>query len=528
MHNLFRLTSLASLEGYFYKPRMDRELLATYADGLIATTGCPGGEVQTLLRLGRYDEALASAAEFRDLFGAGNYYVELMDHGLNIEQRTRADLLRIARELKLPLVATNDLHYTPQSDAAAHEVLLCVQSASTMADAGRFKFEGDGYYLKSPAEMRALFAELPEACDNTLAIAERCEVAFSEGNGTYMPRYPCPPGESEESWFVKEVQAGPAPALPGRHPGRGAAAGRVRDRGDHLDGLRRLLPRGGRLHQLGQGARHPGRSGPRLGRRVDGGVRDADHRPRPAGARADLRALPQPRPGLDAGLRHRLRRASAGRGDPLRHREVRRGPGQPDRHLRHDQGQAGGQGRVPRARLPLRHGGEADQGDAGPGDGQGRAAGQDLRPRGQAVRRGRGVPRSLRVGLRRQDGGGHGPRPGGAEAAVGGARGRGDHVLRSADRHHPDHAPGAGRRDHHPVRLPDLRVARPDQDGLPRAAQPDRARRRGGQHPAQPRLRAGAGGPAAGRRGRRTRCSAVATPSGCSSSTAARCARCSG
>src|SRR3712207_9248635 len=91
MHNLFRLNSRASLEGYFYKPRVDRELLSTYAAGLIATTGCPGGEVQTLLRLGRYDEALASAAEFRDLFGAGNYYVELMDHGLDIEQRTRAD-----------------------------------------------------------------------------------------------------------------------------------------------------------------------------------------------------------------------------------------------------------------------------------------------------------------------------------------------------------------------------------------------------------------------------------------------------
>ena len=208
MHNLFRLSSRASMEGYFYKPRMDRELLNTYAKGLIATTGCPSGEVQTYLRLGKYDEAVASAAEFRDIFGADNYYVELMDHGLNIEQRTRADLLKIARDLKLPLVATNDLHYAAQSDAAAHEVLLCVQSGSTMADAGRFKFDGDGYYLKSPAEMRALFADLPEACDNTLAIAERCEVAFTEGNGTFMPRYPCPPGETEESWFVKEVERG--------------------------------------------------------------------------------------------------------------------------------------------------------------------------------------------------------------------------------------------------------------------------------------------------------------------------------
>ncbi len=208
MRNLFRMGSLASLEGYFYKPRVDRELLATYGKGVIATTGCPGGEVQTYLRLGRYDDALASAAEFRDVFGAGNYYVELMDHGLTIERRVRDDLLRIARDLRLPLLATNDLHYARQADAAAHEVLLCVQSGSTMADANRFKFEGDSYYLKSPAEMRALFAELPEACDNTLAIAERCDISFTEGNGTYMPRFPCPPGESEDSWFVKEVEAG--------------------------------------------------------------------------------------------------------------------------------------------------------------------------------------------------------------------------------------------------------------------------------------------------------------------------------
>src|SRR5215203_3741581 len=215
MHNLFRLSSLASLEGYFYKPRIDRELLSSYASGLIGTTGCPGGEVQTYLRLGRYDDALASAAEFRDLFGARNYYVELMDHGITIERKVRDDLLRIARELKLPLVATNDLHYTRQADAPAHEVLLCVQTGSTMAEGNRFKFEGDGYYLKSPAEMRALFADLPEACDNTLAIAERCEVSFTEGNGTYMPRYPCPEGETEDSWFVHEVEAG----LQRRYPG---------------------------------------------------------------------------------------------------------------------------------------------------------------------------------------------------------------------------------------------------------------------------------------------------------------------
>ena len=208
MHNLFRLSSLSSLEGFFYKPRADRELLHRYAKGLIATTGCPSGEVQTYLRLGQYDEALASAAEFRDIFGAGNFYVELMDHGLDIETRVRHDLLRLARELNLPLVATNDLHYVHAADAEAHDVLLCVSSGSNKDTPNRFKFDGNGYYLKSPAEMRHLWRELPEACDNTLAIAERCETHFDEGTGTYMPRFEVPAGETEDSWFVKEVGRG--------------------------------------------------------------------------------------------------------------------------------------------------------------------------------------------------------------------------------------------------------------------------------------------------------------------------------
>ncbi|MFD2079154.1 DNA polymerase-3 subunit alpha [Actinopolymorpha cephalotaxi] len=219
MHNLFRLGSRAAIEGFFYKPRMDRELLHAHADGLIATTGCPSGEVQTYLRLGQYDQARASAAEFRDIFGAGNYYVELMDHGLQIERRVRTDLLRLAKDLALPLVATNDLHYVRREDATAHEVLLCVQSASTLADPKRFRLDGDGYYLKSAAEMRDLFRDLPQACDATLDIAERCEISFSEGEGRYMPRYPCPPAEDETSWFLKEVDAGLRRRYPAGIPG---------------------------------------------------------------------------------------------------------------------------------------------------------------------------------------------------------------------------------------------------------------------------------------------------------------------
>ncbi len=207
LHNLFRLSSRSSLEGYYFKPRMDRELLQTYASGLIATTGCPGGEVQTRIRLGQFEAAVAAAAEFRDIFGADNYYVEIMDHGIPVERRVQQDLLALAKRLDLPLVATNDLHYTHAGDATSHAALLCVQSGSTLDDPNRFKFDGDEYYLKSAGQMRALFRDLPEACDNTLVIAERCAVQF-DTQANYMPRYPVPEGETEESWFVKEVENG--------------------------------------------------------------------------------------------------------------------------------------------------------------------------------------------------------------------------------------------------------------------------------------------------------------------------------
>lgn len=214
MRNLFRASSIASLDSVFGKwPRLDRELLNTYSEGLIATTGCPSGEVQTRLRLGQYREALEAAAEFRDIFGAENYFCELMDHGLDIERRVTGDLLRLAKELNLPLVATNDLHYTHEHDAKAHEALLAIQSGSTLLEptydngGSRFAFSGSGYYLKSPREMRELFRDHPEACDNTLLIAERCEVSFNT-DANFMPRFPCPPGEDETSWLVKEVDKG--------------------------------------------------------------------------------------------------------------------------------------------------------------------------------------------------------------------------------------------------------------------------------------------------------------------------------
>ncbi len=207
MHNLFRLSSLASIEGYYFKPRMDRELLSTYGKGIIATTGCPSGEIQTRLRLGQYAEAKRAAGEFQDLFGKENFFAEIMDHGLGIERRVMTDLIRLAKELSIPLVATNDLHYTHAGDAAAHAALLCVQSGSTLDDPNRFKFDADEFYLKSAREMRMLFRDHPDACDNTLLIAERCDVEF-DTNANYMPRFPVPEGETEKTWFIKEVQQG--------------------------------------------------------------------------------------------------------------------------------------------------------------------------------------------------------------------------------------------------------------------------------------------------------------------------------
>ena len=205
--NLFRLSSLASLEGYYYKPRMDRELLSQHSSGLIATTGCPGGEIQTRLRMGAFKEALKAASDYRDIFGAANFYLEIMDHGIDVEARVKSDLLKLGRDLGLPLLATNDLHYTLQSDADAHAALLCVQSGSTLADPKRFKFDNDSFYLKTPVQMRELFKEIPESCDNTLLIAERCNVTLREGENL-LPQFTVPAGETEDSWLKKEAERG--------------------------------------------------------------------------------------------------------------------------------------------------------------------------------------------------------------------------------------------------------------------------------------------------------------------------------
>lgn len=211
MHNLFRLGSAASLEGQFGKwPRADRELLERYHEGLIVFTGCPSGAVQTRMRLGQWDEAVREAAELRDIFGPENFYVEIMDHGIEFERRTQKQLLELAKLMDAPLVATNDAHYVKKEDRKVQDALLCINSGSRIADPDRFKFDGDGYYIRSSEEMRDIWKELPQACDSTIEIAERCEVHFkttAEG-ASYMPDPQVPQGEDQTSWFIKEVERG--------------------------------------------------------------------------------------------------------------------------------------------------------------------------------------------------------------------------------------------------------------------------------------------------------------------------------
>ncbi|KKF00303.1 DNA polymerase III subunit alpha [Mycolicibacterium obuense] len=211
LRNLFTLSSLASFEGQLGKwSRMDAEIIAEHSEGIIATTGCPSGEVQTRLRLGHTQEAIEAAAKWQEIFGKENFFLELMDHGLDIERRVREGLLEVGRKLNIRPLATNDCHYVTRDASQNHEALLCIQTGKTLSDPTRFKFDGDGYYLKSAAEMRALWDDqVPGACDSTLLIAERVQ-PYTEvwAPKDRMPIFPVPEGHDQGSWLTHEVMTG--------------------------------------------------------------------------------------------------------------------------------------------------------------------------------------------------------------------------------------------------------------------------------------------------------------------------------
>ncbi len=198
--NLIQLASLAFLEGYYYKPRMDWELLERHHHGLIATTGCLGGHVLQSLLNGDPKGALAKAGRLQEIFGKDNLFVELQDHGLAAQRETNPQLIDIARRIGAPLIATNDSHYVHREDHEAHDALLCVQTGANLSDPKRFKFEGQEHYLKSANEMRYLFRDVPEACDNTLWVAERADVTIEFGK-PQLPNFPVPAGHDDASYL---------------------------------------------------------------------------------------------------------------------------------------------------------------------------------------------------------------------------------------------------------------------------------------------------------------------------------------
>src|SRR4051794_9950741 len=215
--NLIKVSSHAYLDGFFQKPRVDFELLEQHHEGLVATTGCLGGAVSQAILRDDYDAAREHTARFQSIFGRDSFFIELQDHGLPEQLQVNPQLIRLARDMKAPLLATNDSHYTHREDSEAHDALLCVQTGAVRDDPKRFKFDADEFYLKTAAEMRDLFADYEEACDNTLLVAERADVNIEFGN-IHLPSFPTPQGHDEDS-YLRELCIEGAKERYGTSPG---------------------------------------------------------------------------------------------------------------------------------------------------------------------------------------------------------------------------------------------------------------------------------------------------------------------
>jgi len=205
--NLMKLVTASYLEGFYYKPRVDKEILTKYSKGLIATSGCLKGEVPGFLLRGHFDAALKCADEYRQIFARGHYYIELMDHGIMEQKKVNEDLIKIAQQLNLPLMASNDVHYLEQGQAMAHETLLCIQTQTTLSDPNRMRFATDQFYFKEPEAMKTVFAGVPEAISNTLLIAEQCNLKL-DFDQYHLPRYEVPGGASAKSCLLDLCEKG--------------------------------------------------------------------------------------------------------------------------------------------------------------------------------------------------------------------------------------------------------------------------------------------------------------------------------
>ena len=367
--NLVELTSAGFLEGFGRgKPGVDTELLDRHADGVIALTGCLQSRFCRRLVEERPADARAHLDELLGVFGPENVYFEIQANGLAEQEKANEGIVRAARELGRPLVATADVHYLRREDYSNHAALLCVQTKSTI-EQPKLRFETNEFFLKSPAEMAESFSRWPESVPTTLEVAERCNVEIELGQ-LLLPRFPTPGRRGARG----DCCAGsPTEGLRRRYgdppPGGGPGADRVRALGDRGDGLRLVLPDRLGLRQVCQGQRHRRRPRARLGGGLDRRLLPQHHRPRPARQRAALRALPQPGAQVDAGHRHRLLGPRPRAGDPLRRREVRARVGGADHHLRQDGAARRDPRRRPGARLRLRDRRPDRQADPGAGAG---------------------------------------------------------------------------------------------------------------------------------------------------------------
>src|SRR5271170_462821 len=205
--NLVRLTSEAALHGFYRKPRVSKNFLAKHASGLIGFSGCLAGELCGHLMAGKYENAKATASQYQDIFGRGNFFLEIQDQGLELEKKIHADLFRLEKELDIPLVATNDSHYLCEDDHHAHEVLLCVQTADSIHNPKRFKFDTDQFYVKSAAEMERLFSHAPEVVSRTMQFAERCSLKLTKVENPF-PEFAVPAGHTIDSYFDQVCREG--------------------------------------------------------------------------------------------------------------------------------------------------------------------------------------------------------------------------------------------------------------------------------------------------------------------------------
>ena len=212
--NLMKIVSIGFVEGFYYKPRVDYETLRKYHEGIISSSACLAGEVARFLAAGMYDEAKRAALNYEDIFGKGNFFLELQDHGIDAQKTVNAGLLRLSNETGIGLIATNDSHYTFKEDAEAHDILLCIQTQRKVADKDRMRYEGGNYYLKSEEEMRELFKYAPEAIDNTAKIAERCNVEIEFGKYK-LPKFDVPQGKTADEYLRELCLKGVEKRYPG-------------------------------------------------------------------------------------------------------------------------------------------------------------------------------------------------------------------------------------------------------------------------------------------------------------------------